>query len=682
MLRFSILSFALTAPLAAQIWSPLDGEPSSLSALMYDVGEQRLLGVVAWPQETWSFDGSRWRRHQPDGLHVVGSLQPHTRFAAYDEGRGTAVLATAPIQFQPARTYVSSLGGWRPVSSAPGLESPGLAFDPGSNRLIAFGGYDIGNETDAMFAWDGSIWWPLSPSVRPSPRVGHAMALDRARGRIVLFGGRFQYALLGDTWEFDGVNWTQLAPATAPTARSGPMAWDAARQRVVLLGGYGPTGNALADTWEWDGVNWSASGNLPTGAGGLACSDAATVVVANARGELWRRAGTGWNVLHASPRPQVYASGLCWDALRGEALCVDGFGGGTWTWNGGWQQRSTAAPSGHIGSTVAPLGNDLVLFGGLDSGYLPFYAFYDETWTWNGQGWTQRAPATVPPPRHDHAMVALGNSVLMFGGHGPLGELGDTWTYDGIDWTQRQPAASPAPRRRGGLAFDGARQRAVLFGGATWGTPLGDTWEWDGQNWIAFAPVGQPQAGVWGMTATPSGVVMQQVELWSWDGSDWTSSLVAGPQPYDGHLLWDTGRQRLLQFGAGGDTYSLGAWSANVADASVGCGNPTGLHLFGEPRLGTTPDVHFEGAPNALVLTIFGLQLQTTVWAPGCLQLSTADAVTVGVTDTLGHLDTPLVIPAAPALLGLRLFTQAAVLDGGPVFGASLTTSLQLVIGD
>ncbi len=684
-LRSTVLSFVLSAPIAAQIWSPLDGEPNQLTALVYDAAQQRLLGIVAWPQQTWSFDGGRWRRHQPDGLRVASGLQPMTRFAAYDDGRAQAVLVSAPIQFQPSRTFVSSFGGWRAVTtSAPDLQNTALAFDPNSNRLLAFGGYDTGYfETDAMFAWDGATWSQLSPSARPSPRVDHAMALDHARARVVLFGGRLQNSALGDTWEWDGVTWTQRAPATAPAARSASMAWDAARQRVVLLGGVGQSGNPLADTWEWDGVNWSASGNLPAGWGGLACSDAATVVIGNTRGELWRRAGTGWNVLHASPRPQVYSAGLAWDDARAEAVCVEGYGNGTWTWNGGWQQRSTTGPSGRVGNAIAPRGNDVVLFGGLDSRYAPIYGFYDETWTWNGQGWSQAAPATVPPPRIDHAMVGLGNSVLMFGGHGPIGELGDTWIYDGVDWTQRQPVASPSSRRRPALAFDGTRQRAVLFGGVSQAVGLGDTWEWDGQNWHAFAPPGQPFPGSWGMAATAAGVVMQQADTWLWNGTDWIASPWSGSLSYyDARLLWDSAGQRLLAFGAQGDAYSFGATFPSVVADPLYCGNPTGLRLFGEPRLGTTPDVHCEGAPASLVFTLFGLQLQYTTWAPGCLQGTAADALHIGATDSLGHLDVPLAIPADPALRGLVIYSQAAVLDGGPVFGASITSLLNLTIGD
>lgn len=684
-LRCSVLSLALSAPIAAQIWSPLDGEPNQLTALVYDAAQQRLLGIVGQPQQTWSFDGARWRLHQPDGLRIGSGLQPMTRFAAYDDGRGEAVLVTSQIQFQPARTFVSSLGGWRAASnSTPGLASTQLAFDPIGNRLIAFGGYDtFYNETDAMFAWDGAVWAPLAPPVRPSPRVDHAMALDPVRGRIVLFGGRFQNTALGDTWEWDGASWTQRAAATSPAPRSSAMAWDAARQRVVLLGGVGQNGIPLADTWEWDGTSWAASGNLPAVLGGLACSDGTTVVVGNFRGELWRRAGTGWNVLYASPRPQPVAAGLAWHDARGEAVCVEGYGNGTWTWNGGWQQRSTSGPSGRLGNAIAPRGNDVVLFGGLDPSWLPFGAFFDETWTWNGQGWSQAAPATVPPPRRDHAMVSLGTSVLMFGGTGVTGELGDTWTYDGVDWTQRVSAASPGPRRRPAMAFDGVRQRVVLFGGVAQGNPLGDTWEWDFQNWSASTPLGQPMAGSWSLAATPAGVVMQQADVWLWNGIDWVGSPWSGPLSYfDARLLWDSGRQRLLAFGAAGDAYSFGATFPSVVDNHVGCGNPTGLRLFGEPRLGTTPDVHGEGAPNSLVLAIFGLQPQFTTWAPGCLQVPSADAVRIGSTDTLGHFDIPMSIPAVPALRGLEIHTQAAVLDGGPVFGASITTSLQLTIGD
>ena len=57
-------------------------------------------------------------------------------------------------------------------------------------------------------------------------------------------------------------------------------------------------------------------------------------------------------------------------------------------------------------------------------------------------------------------------------------------------WTQKQDVG-PSARGEHGIAYEEARERAVLFGGrAGGGTLQGDTWEWDGTDWIEVAETG------------------------------------------------------------------------------------------------------------------------------------------------------------------------------------------------
>src|SRR5205814_519832 len=104
-----------------------------------------------------------------------------------------------------------------------------------------------------------------------------------------------------------------------------------------------------------------------------------------------------------------------------------------------------------------------VRFGGYGtSGYR------DDTWEWDGTGWTRRSPATVPAARSGHSLVqdTARGVALLFGGESctstcPL-EFTETWTWNGIDWTKLSPVDSPVGRGGAGFAFDGARGRAVL----------------------------------------------------------------------------------------------------------------------------------------------------------------------------------------------------------------------------
>ena len=43
------------------------------------------------------------------------------------------------------------------------------------------------------------------------------------------------------------------------------------------------------------------------------------------------------------------------------------------------------------------------------------------------------------------------------------------------------------------MAYDGVRQRVILFAGYSSGfKPESDLWEWDGLNWIQLTPPGAP----------------------------------------------------------------------------------------------------------------------------------------------------------------------------------------------
>jgi hypothetical protein len=132
--------------------------------------------------------------------------------------------------------------------------------------------------------------------------------------------------------------------------------------------------------------------------------------------------------------------------------------------------------------------------------------------------------------------------VVMFGGAGAAGALGDTWTWDGTGWTLLQPAASPPARSDAAMAYDAADREVVLFGGSdAIGDALGDTWTWDGSNWTEQHPDHSPSAReAAAMTydsATTSIVLFGGLNpavldgTWKWNGYDWTERAVSGITP-------------------------------------------------------------------------------------------------------------------------------------------------------
>ena len=108
--------------------------------------------------------------------------------------------------------------------------------------------------------------------------------------------------------------------------------------------------------------------------------------------------------------------------------------------------------------------------------------------TTTSASWLQLGAATAlgPSPRSGSAMAydAATHTVVLFGGIGANGTLGDTWTWNASAWTQ-QASASPSPRYGASLAYDNTLGDLVLFGGTNDVTNLDDTWLWNGTYWSA-----------------------------------------------------------------------------------------------------------------------------------------------------------------------------------------------------
>ena len=313
------------------------------------------------------------------------------------------------------------------------------------------------------------------------------MAYDAAHSQTVVFGGENAAgSLFNDTWLWDGVNWTQKFSQTTPPAREAfAMAYDAARGQVVLFGGNTVIQKTLAsylnDTWVWDGSNWTQKfpQNSPPGRFGHAMAYDA------AHGQIVLFGGTNTSLLSD-----------------------------TWLWDGtNWTQASPqTSPSGRSLHAMAcdSARKQIVLFGGNSNGTL-----LNDTWTWDGASWSKKSPQTSPPAREGPAMaydsahgetVLFGGGVFTFNGLTVIfSDLADTWTWDGTNWTQQPAQAGPAARDSGGMIFDPAHDRIVLFGGATGAAPntvvASDTWAWSGGPLPAPVIAGVQSAADFGASA-------------------------------------------------------------------------------------------------------------------------------------------------------------------------------------
>lgn len=229
-------------------------------------------------EDAWTFELLTGWSEAP-----VGGLPP-LNDAIYDSGSDVVVLltpgeseltpdATGPPTFtlDTASGAIEQMGRGGPT----GLVGVRGVYDAESDRVIAFGGLDVGagGLSDDTWAYDvdRDQWTRMHPDHRPAARNFQAMAYDPVGDRVLMFSAHGHE----DTWayDFETDTWTELSPSTSPPARNyATMVFDRMRERMILFGGTTyPAEEPLGDTWAFDvrTDDWSeiSSATAPTARG-------------------------------------------------------------------------------------------------------------------------------------------------------------------------------------------------------------------------------------------------------------------------------------------------------------------------------------------------------------------------------------------------------------------------------
>ena len=478
------------------------------AALAYDPASQKLILFGGdGSNDTWSFDGSTnsWSQLRPQtspssrsdaGFSSDGQ---HLLLFGGDGACGSFCSDTW--------LWNGTTGNWgqlTPAANPPGRYSATLAYDASHQQVVLFGGCvasggfnECADWRDDTWLWNGTTWSEPAQTISPGPRDTE-IAYDAQHQQVVLFGGGEQtvagLSTFADTWTWDGSSWTPrcgtTAPATPacgpPVRDSGSLAYDPALNETVLFGGSasGPSGgSALDDMWAWTGSAWtpicgttapvtSACGP-PARALASMAYDGKQVMLFGGQDAAGNPLGDTWT----------------WNGSTWTAICGTSVSGAT----------AACGPPPRSGASMAldaGRGQD-VLYGGAAQNTNNAGTLLADTWLWNGSAWSEACSTCGPGPRATAAMTydAVARDVVLFGGAtlvGTVGEfLNDTWTWDGNAWTQRcmsSPCDSLLPPLRvvPSLAFDTAQGGSVLFGGygATCCLPqsLSDTWVWTGNG--------------------------------------------------------------------------------------------------------------------------------------------------------------------------------------------------------
>ncbi len=170
----------------------------------------------------------------------------------------------------------------------------------------------------------------------------------------------------------------------------------------------------------------------------------------------------------------------------------------------------------------------------------------------DGVHWFIRNPSVHPPSRTRYAATydLARRQTLLFGGAddsnwpGPTTQLSDTWSWDGESWTQHATPVHP-PEGVVLMTYDILRQRVFAIGGDR------TMWEWDGATWTNL-PGQAPAVKTLEYSLSRQRVVAlvqlggaNQNRLWEWDGSTWNPVLTAN-QPPEQSMVYDLWRDRLV----------------------------------------------------------------------------------------------------------------------------------------
>lgn len=473
------------------------------------------------------------------------------------------------------------------TTSAPAPRaSAAMVHDLDRGRTVLSGGQSTSNDEcgthqpwicGTEWEWDGATWTSIHPpAVGPPTVTGVQPVYDPSRDRVVLFGGSDLGVASSATYLWDGFQWSAATPATVPTARSEyAAAWvQNGGGLVMMANGTGAAGQLGAASY-WNGTNWGNYAAYPSAR-------------TNAAMAMSTRTSPGAVLFGGKDTTLGYPNfELCdtWEFIWGSGWTQVRNGACGTVEPPAREGHAMVRAYGGQGPFA---GGPVVMFGGVTNGLngAAGNGSLNDVWTWTGTGagtWTlvsaDGLPSSTKPPARTGAGLLYDSSrnrVLMFGGNhgGASGNLNcvdswgglachDFWEWSGSAWTRVYPVdvhgdGGPAPGALAGMAYDTTRSRGVGLesGGTTFAT-----WWWSGGGTdrpgevlsVVFdaAQVIRPfdlldlqVTWVGGGTGAPGGATTDGATVQLWDNTAWrqigfTGAGAAAPRTIAWTLLGD-----------------------------------------------------------------------------------------------------------------------------------------------
>ena len=192
--------------------------------------------------DTWTWNGSDWVERHP-------ATSPPARYGetmAYDQATRTVVLfGGLGCGHFCGDTWTWNGSDWverHPATSPPGLYGAAMPYDAATKSVILCGGRSgafLRLADKGTWIWNGSDWASAASHNSPSGQIFASMAFDPGSRRVVLYGGtRDLVEPTHDTWTWNGASWRMAHPIPSPASRQSPaLAKDSTSNDLVLVSG-------------------------------------------------------------------------------------------------------------------------------------------------------------------------------------------------------------------------------------------------------------------------------------------------------------------------------------------------------------------------------------------------------------------------------------------------------------
>ena len=400
-----------------------------------------------------------------------------------------------------------------------------VAMPDGS--IVLMGGYDNNPTNDTWWSADGGATWTQVTEHAEWPARAFHTAVVLPDGSIVIMGGlggtnevwRLEtagsnarnpthtyttpgtYTVTLQAYNDDGYNATrQIITVTAPVAPTAAFTANTTSGTAPLAVQFNDTSAGSPIVWNWsfgDGT-WhnttDAAERNATHTYAAAGTYTVSLTASNAAGSDTSTRTEYITVSAAPAGPTAAFTGTPTTGTAPLTVSFDDDSTGTptgWAWffgdetydqawtpvnnSSGWTARD-----GH--TSVAMPDGSIVLMGGIDG----FGNRFHDTWRSDdgGAAWTRVNASAGWNARLYHTSIAIGNTIVLMGGHDGTNYLNDVWRSDdgGASWSQLPNAGWTAREGHTNVALpDGS---IVLMGGTN-GTRQNDVWRSDdnGTTW-------------------------------------------------------------------------------------------------------------------------------------------------------------------------------------------------------